>query len=295
MKATRVTVLVAALTMSACGSGGDESGGLGAEVFDGVGQASGDVESTQPEAASAAEVGPVTQTADPSTGWVEVEGERYEFEAFGSTHFSCDILDDRITINFQETTSGHDLTIQGSVFDGSWNANMTFAPDVEGSQVSYGANIGLGTLGLEENALSFEGTTSKVVDFDLANAQEAPAVVAINCAAPGGVPTAEVAGESLEFPLSGASNLDCVVSDEGVDILISRNLPDRIQMQIDIDDNDGELFGAVHVSFDDATYTSFVPADGSGLTIDGQSVTYQGQFTTPTGEEVEGSVAANCG
>ena len=295
MKANRVLVVVAALTMSACGGGSDEPGDLGAEVFDGVGQASGDIESTQPEAPSAAEVGPVTQTADPSTGWVEVEGERYEFEAFGSTHFSCDLLDDRITINFQETTSGHDVTIQGSIFDGKWNANMTCAPDVEGQQVSYGANVGLGTLGLDENALSFEGTTSKVVDFDLANAQKVPAVVAINCAAPGGVPTAEVAGESLEFPLSGASNLTCVVSDEGVDILISRTLPDRIQMQIDIDDNNGELFGAVHITFDDATYSSFVPTDGTGLTIDGQSVAYEGPFTTPTGEEVEGSVAANCG
>jgi hypothetical protein len=292
----RVLVVAIGLMIGACGGGGDEAGDLGDDVFGDVGESSGDVEPGDQDSGGATEIGPVTQTADPGTGWVEVDGERYEFEAFGATHYRCELLDDRITVNFQQTTSGHDLTLQGSLLNGQWNASLTFVPAGE-TQVNYGATIGFdpGRFGIDEEAVSYEGTVARVEDFDVQNAQEMQAVIAINCASPGGAPSAEIGGEPFTFPLSGASSLECVVSDEAVGVLISHSQPEFRQLQIDIEDNGGELFGAAHVTTSDGTFTSFVPPDGTGLEIDGASLSYEGTFTSPSGEEVEGTVSVTCG
>jgi len=280
------------LTVAACGGDADSEGGLGEEVFGGIGEASGDVDPGDGGSAGATEIGAPTQSADPSTGWVEVDGQRYEFGALGSTHFRCDVMEDAITINFQQTTSQNDLSVQGSVVNGQWNASVTFAPSEE-SQISYGASIGfdVGTAGMGDQAFSYEGTMTRVEDFDLVNAQEVQATIAVNCATPGGEPKAEVAGESLTFPFSGAGNLECDVSDETSYVLISHSQPENIQLQVDIQ----EAFGVFHVTSGDDRYESFVPEDGSGLTIAGSSLTYQGIFTGPTGEELDGSVSVDCG
>jgi hypothetical protein len=287
-----------ALIVIACGGGDDGvadtvGDGLGEEVFEGVGQASGDVVS---EESGSVEVGPVTQTADPSTGWVEVDGERHELAAVGSVNFRCEVLDDRITVNFQQTTSGSDLTLQGSVFDGRWNASLTFAPE-DASQASYGATIGLdtGTLGIGTNEISYEGPMNRVEDFDLQNATEVEGSLAVNCADPGDGTTADIGGERLTFPFSGASSLNCAVSEDEVGVLIGHNQPEFRQVQIDIRDEGGELFGAAIISAGDNTYSSFVPPDGTGLTIEGERLTYEGVFTTSTDEEVEGVISVSCG
>lgn len=295
-RASWVLAVAIGLTIGACGGGGDDSGDLGEDVFGGVGESSDDAEPEDQGSGGATEIGPVTQTADPSSGWVEVDGERYEFSAFGSTHYSCELLEDRITVNFQQTTAGHDLTLQGSVLNGQWTANLTFVPEGE-TQVNYGATIGFdpGRFGIGEEAVSYEGTVARVEDFDVQNTQEMQAVIAVNCAPPGGVPTAEVGGESFTFPLSGASSLECMVSDELVQVLIGQSQPEFRQLQIDIQDNGGELFGAAHVSTDEGTFTSFVPPDGTGLTIEGAGINYEGTFTAPSGEELEGVVSVTCG
>ena len=299
MKRTnRAIAMALLLTVAACGGGADSpgsedsEGGLGEDVFGGIGQASGDVDPGDGGSAGATEIGAPTQTADPSTGWVEVEGQRYDFEALGSTHFRCDVMEDGITINFQQTTSENDFSVQGSVVNGQWNASLTFAPSEE-SRISYGASIGFdrGTAGFGDHAFSYEGTVSRVEGVDIVNAQEVQATIAVNCATPGGDPTATVAGESLTFPFSGAGNLECDVSDEQSYVLISHSQPERIQLQVDIQ----EAFGAFNITSGEDRYDSFVPEDGTGLTISGSSLTYQGVFTGPTGEEVDGSVSVNCG
>lgn len=294
-RANQAIAMALLLTLSACGGDAENAGsegGLGEEVFGGIGQASGDVDPGDGGSASATEIGAPTQTADPSTGWVEVEGQRYEFEAIGSTHFRCDIMEDQISINFQQTTSENELSVQGSVANGQWNANVTFAPSEE-RQISYGASIGFdtGTAGFGDTAFSYEGTMSRVEDFDIVNAQDVQATIAVNCATPGGEPTAEVAGESLTFPFTGAGDLECFVSDEESYVLISQSQPERIQLQVDIQ----EAFGAFNITSGENRYGSFVPEDGTGLSIDGSSLTYEGTFTGPTGEEYDGSVSVNCG
>ncbi len=293
-KSNLIVVISIALLITACGGGGD--GGAGEEVFEGVGEASGDVGSGDGGATAAVEVGSVTQTADPGTGWVEVDGTRYDFEAAGSVHFRCEVSEDQIVINFQETTSGSDFLLQGGVINGNWNASLTFVPGEE-DLISYGATVGVdpGTMGLDEQAFSYEGTLSRVEDYDIQNAEDVEGVVAVNCASPGGDPTAEVGGQSFTFPLSGAGSLECVVSDAEVRVLISHSQPEYLQLQIDIQDQGDELFGAVYVTSGDETYTSLVPPDGAGLTIDGAALSYSGVFATADGEEMDGSVSVTCG
>jgi hypothetical protein len=55
------------------------------------------------------------------------------------------------------------------------------------------------------------------------------------------------------------------------------------------------LLGGVFVTSGDDHYDSIIPADGTGLDIDGNSLTYVGTFSTPSGEEVEGSASVVCG
>lgn len=290
-----ILATVVALMTAACGGGAGDVGDLGAEVFEGIGEASGDVESG--DQGGATEIGPVTQTADPSTGWVEVDGQRHEFSAFGSIHYTCEVMEDRIAINFQETTVGSSFGLVGSVVEGKWNATGNFVPGEENA-VQYGVSIGFepGVFGIGDNEISFEGTLSRVEDRDIVNAQDVQGAFAINCAAPGGGPTAEIGGQAFTFPLSGGNSVDCVISDQEVAVLIGRSQPEFVQLQIDItEEGDGELFGAAIVSNDDGSFTSFVPPDGTGLEIDGASLTYEGMFTTPDDTKVEGSVSVSCG
>jgi hypothetical protein len=282
-KTVWIFATVVALLTAACGGGVGDVGDLGGEVFEGIGEASGDVESGDQGSGGATEIGPVTQTADPSTGWVEVDGQRHEFSAFGSIHYTCEVMEDRITINFQETTAGSSFGLQGAMVDGQWNASLTFVPG-EQEAVQYGASIGFdpGVFGIGGNEISFEGTMSRVEDRDIVNAQDVQGAFAVNCAAPGGDPTAEIGGQAFTFPLSGGNSVDCAISDQEVAVLIGRNRPEFVQLQVDISNDDG-------------TYTSFVPPDGTGLEIDGASLTYEGIFTTPDGSEVEGSVSVSCG
>ncbi|MDH3249441.1 MAG: hypothetical protein OEQ47_10790, partial [Acidimicrobiia bacterium] len=281
-RARRAAVASLAMIVIACG-GGDDTGidDLGGEVFEGVGQASGDVGSTGAEPSSSADVGPVTHTADPSTGWVEVDGQRYEFAAVGSVNYRCEVLEDSITINFQQTASGHDLTLQGRVLDGAWNASITFAP--EGStQIAYGASVGFdpGTLGLGNGELSYEGSMNRIEDYDAANLEQVQATLAVNCADPGDGTTADIAGESFEFPFSGANSLSCSIVGNSVEVLIGHSQPEFSQLQVDVREEGDGVFGAVILTVGDMTYSSFVREDGGGLGIAGQTMTYAGAFTT---------------
>ncbi len=294
-----------AVLVGACGGG--DSGDLGAsddsapsdDPVSGDQQSSGeDASSGAVQGASGAAVaGPLTQMADPGVGWVEADGQRFDFTPFGSVHHSCEVLSDRITINFQQTTSGNDLTFQGALVDGGWIGSFTFSPALSGTSVSYGASLGFdpGTLGIGDQALSYEGTLNRVEDYDILNAEAVPATIAINCAPPGGVPTAEIGGQSFEFPFSGAQSIRCVVSDDGVEVLISRSSPEYLQLQIDVRDNGGDLLGGVYVTSGDEQYNSIIPADGTGLTIDGSSLTYEGSFSDSGGEELPGSASVTCG
>lgn len=139
-----ILAIAATMTIAACGGGDGDNVN---DAFDGIGEASGDVNpngqdsSGDQGSSGGVEVGPVTQTADPGTGWVEVDGERYEFTGFGSTYFTCELAEDHITVNFQQTQEGNDFGIQGGVVNGQWNASLTFAPGNSDTQVSYGASL----------------------------------------------------------------------------------------------------------------------------------------------------------
>jgi hypothetical protein len=310
----RTVAVLGAVSVLVGACGGGDSGDLGEDVFGGIGASnddsapandpnSGDDQSSGDESSSdagqggsgEAVAGPLTQTADPGAGWVEVDGQRFDFTPFGSVHHSCEVLSDRITINFQQTTTGNDLTFQGALGDGGWIGSFTFSPTLSATPVAYGAGLDLGTLGIGDQALSYDGTLNRVEDYDLQNSQAVPAIIAINCAPPGGVPTAEIGGQSFEFPFSGAQGIDCVVSEEGVEVLISRSSPEYLQLQIDVRDNSGDLLGGVFVISGDEQFDSIIPADGTGLVIDGNSLTYEGSFSGPSGEELEGSASVTCG
>jgi len=285
-----------ALVVSACGGGGGDDSGLG-DVFDGIGDAAGENQDSDGGGGvpGAGEAGPVTVTADPTLAWVEVEGQRFEFEVPGSVHHQCLISEERVTINYQQTETG-DLLIQGQDLGDGWLLSLTFVP--LDSNVSYGATLpGDGSLGIDGTSLSYEGPADRVEGVDIVNATEVDIRLAVNCTPPGDGVTATVGGTEYQVQFSGS--VRCEITDEMIDVAIGDaralggSLDAELQMNA-IRDLDGEWFGVATVRTADGTsYTSEMSAEGDVPTVDGSTISYDGSFSTDAGD-VDGSVSFTC-
>lgn len=286
-----LTTLATALLLVAClgGCGGDDSA-----------EAPGSTPSetaTEPEASGPAEgevrTGDPTLTADPGTAWAEVDGSRLEYSSAGSINHVCDLAEDRAQVNFQ-TADGRDLLLQLTRQEDAWLGRLTFQPG-GGENLQYSADLpaGASPMILGEDSLSFEGTVSRIEEFDVAGATEVAASVAVSCAPTGDEPNAVVDGTTYLFPTSGAQSVTCVVADDAVDVRVNRLAVDELQLEVSALLDGEQWVGAVVVYAPEGTFTSPVPADGSGLEISGSTVEYTGTFTG--GEaDVSGTVSVTC-
>ncbi len=293
MRAWRLTALVAApligLGMTSCGGGeAREPASPGVEAAEeadpAVGGSGGEVT-----------LGTPTVTADPGTAWAEVESTRIDYPSAGSLNYLCDIGPDRVQVNVQ-TPEGRDLLLRASLQGDRWLGQLTFAPG-DGT-VQYSASFpGDVRMVIGDGALSVEGTVTKVEDFDLANATEADATVAVSCGAPadsGEEATAVLDGTTYTFPASGAQSFDCTVAPESLDVRINRLAVDGLQLEISARVEGGSWIGAVVVNAPDATYTSTLTPEGTGLVVDGSTVGFEGTFTGGPAGDVTGTVSASC-
>ena len=237
-------------------------------------------------------VGAPTVDAEPGMTWAEVDGERIEFLANGSLHYECAVGADRVVINYQ-TGEGHDFSLNAALQEGGWLGNITFKPG--GSvNVQYGATIPLDadSFGLADSALSYEGAVQKIEDFDIANAENLSARIAVNCAWPGGDPVAVIDGQTYTFPASGSQSFNCNLASEAVTFDKSGG---ESQLQIDASMRTADAWlGHVAVYTENGNFTSTIPENGEGLTIDGATVHYEGIFADPSGGEVAGTVDVTC-
>ena len=295
------------MAMAACGGDDDASdaadagdaslapsddGGDASDAGDNSDRGDASTPSAGSDAGGGVVLGEPNLTSDPGVVWVEVGGERLEYTMAGSINVECNVAADRVVVNLQ--SNGHDFLVQGSPQTGDWFLNMTFAPGGDNTKYSADSMSGAGTFTVGDGTLSYEGTVSRVVDFDLQNAEDVDARVAVNCASPGGDPTAEVGGETFVFPLSGAQSVTCDVGPEALEIRVNRLSIDGLQLELQ-GTFDGERWvGAATIYTNDGNYSSPLPLDGTGLTIDGTSVTYDGTFGSPAGDEVDGSVSVTC-
>jgi hypothetical protein len=291
------------IVLAACGGGDDDgetgpdgSSGQTSSSSDGGGgssDASGTGGSSDDGSSGGTTVGAPTLDADPGMTWAEVEGQRIEYRANGSLHYECTVDDERVLINYQ-TAEGNDFSLNAALQGGSWIGNITFKPDGDGN-IQYGATIpdDADVFGLGDGALSFEGTVDKITDRDIMNPETVDAQIAVNCSWPGGDPTAVIDGQTFTFPPSGAQSFSCSVADEAVSFEKSGG---DSQLQIDAQMRTADAWlGSVAVRTAAGNYTSTIPEDGAGLTIDGATVRYEGTFTDPSGAEVTGTVDATCG
>lgn len=304
--------LVVAVASAACSSGGGESsftpesadgsaneaGDSGADNDSGGGD-SASVDGNDSESGSGGgglvSSDQVTLTADPGSAYAEVDGERFVYEAAGSLGYTCEIGADAIRINFQ-TPEGQDLSAQVVRSGDGWTGQLTFT-SAEGGQVQYSAVVdrGSGTLGVSDEALSYEGTADRIEDFDLLNATPVPARVAVNCALPGdgGDPVAEIDGTLYSFPLSGAQSVSCSVSPSDIDITVNRLALENLQLAIDMRGGPDDWIGSVFVITPEGNFSVTLVGDADGLEIDGSTVTYAGPIEGDAGE-VEAEVAITC-
>jgi hypothetical protein len=307
----------AALLLGACGGGDDDGDDGGSEPASASADdeegadAGGDDDGNDDDAnddddraggsdASSASTGPgvvlgtPTITAEPGKAWAEVGADRFDYASAGSVGFECLLAADRVTVNFQ-TPEGRNLLIQGSSQTGDWHLSATFASG-EDDNTQYGAesSSGDGVFTVGDGLLSYEGTINKVVDRDIVNPEEVDGQIAVNCASPGGDPTAEVGGVTYTFPIPGAQSFDCVVSDDEIDVMINRLAMEDLQLQISGRVEGDQLIGGVYIIDGEERLSSTFPADRTGLTLDGSTLTYEGTFTAADGTESPGSVEITC-
>lgn len=286
------------LVIAACGGGAGDEPGLG-DVFDGIGDAAGEDQGSDGDSGGsgipgAGPAGAVTVTADPTIAWVEVEGQRFEFEVPGSVHHRCVISEEQVAVNYQQTETG-DMLIQGSNMGDGWLLNLTLAP--RDSNIQYGATLpGDGSLGIDGTSLSYEGPADKVVDRDIANPTEVDIKVAVNCAAPGDGITATLDGTEYDVTFSGS--VTCDITEEAIDVNIgdARSGGGALdaELQMSLIQTDEGWFGSATVRTADGTsYRSDVSAEGDVPTVDGSSISYDGLFTSDTGD-VDGSMSFTC-
>lgn len=293
-------IAMLALILAACDGGGleDALDQLPADTGNAESDG-GDSEGGDEEPATANEtVGPVTATAEPGQAWAEVDGERFEYTAADSLHFTCEVSEDSFQINFQ-TAEGHDLSMSGSNQNG-WSGRLTFKPG-GGEIVQYSAvAFRDGSVGLGDGEVSYEGTVERMEDFDPNTATDLDATVAVNCAAAGGDPTAVFGDTTVVVPLSGAQGVDCAVAADGFEVIINRLSSDDKQIQFEGSLAAGSWSGLVSIIDGDDNYLSSLPGDGMGLEIDGTTVTYEGSFTHTSDsdpdleEEIDGTVSVSC-
>jgi hypothetical protein len=286
-----------AFLFAACG-GDDNNGGeppFGFPGSENPTRASGDRnDRNDGDAGGDGNAGPVTLTTQPGRATAAVDGRTIEYQVAGSLHYSCELLEDRITINYQ-TGDGHDLLIQGSLQPNGWVANITFQSGDE-TNVQYSAKIpaDADAFGLDGTDFSFEGTVTRIEGRDLSDVEEVPATIAVNCAAPGGDLSAMIGGETFVVPLSGAQSVTCDVSPDRFEVRINRLATEGLQLEAQGRQDGANWVGAMVIYAGDERFTSPLPQDGEGLEIDGSNVTYTGTFEDADGEEAEGSLTVTC-
>lgn len=281
-------VLVA--IVASCGGGDDDASPFGL----GDGDEIADAGAAGENGGSAVILGDPVLSAAPGQVWVEVGGERLEYTTNGSLYVECTITSEQVVVNLQ-TADGQDFLLQGSDQAGDWFVNMTFSTaGGESNRYSSESASASGTYTIGDGALSYEGTVVEVVGFDVENAEDLDARLAVNCASPGGDPTATVGGETYTFPFSGAQSVQCEVASEAIDIEVNRLATEGLQLGIDVRIQNGEWLGTITVYRSEGNLSSPIPPDGTGLTVDGTSVSYMGTFEGPDGAQLDGTVEVTC-
>ena len=280
-------LVVFALFVASCGGDLAELD----EAFDG-GDISGTSASDEDRSfdAGGGEAGPVTVTADPSKAFVEADGQRFAYDAIGAVHYSCEITDEQVRINFQ--FNGPSLLIQGSKLEGEWILNLTAT--VEDNDIQYGATLpGEGSLGLENGQLSYEGPIDRVENRDIMNPTVVDAKVAVNCTQPEGRPTAVIDGTEYVVSMIGADSVRCEVSDEAVVVQVNRLTSDDMNIDIGVEAREDGWLGHVSVTTPSGRFGAKGAPDINGLTVDGSTVSYEGTFEGDSGD-VDGSLVVTC-
>ncbi len=288
------TLVTVATALVGCGGGGDGSDG----AEGGFGFETDPAETiTATESAEPASLDPST-LPPPGQARVEVDGQVFILEAAGSVHFACDVTDDEIRINYQETESGS-LTIQASPVTGEWNGSITFAA----GDGNYGGSLpGLAGLAAGPEGVVYTGTLTYRTYSDPASGRDVEGTIAVNCDTAGGAgeATAEIGGLTFVFPASGADSFDCEVTPTSFEVRINRLASEDAQIEIQGSQQSGEWLGNVYVISGTDRYNGIIPQDGTGLEITGTTVTFSGTFTQTseadpsTEQEVSGSATVTC-
>lgn len=296
------SVAVAVMAMAACGGDDDATPDVGGDAGDLVDDAADDAAEVVDDVGEAAEeleggagsfevLDAPTVTADPGTAVVEVDGQRLEYRFVGSVNPTCDISPDYVQINVQ-SADGYSMSMIVSNLTGGWTGSLTAVG--EETNVAYGSGFVGGRVGIGADAVSYEGPIDKVVDRDILNPETMDGTVAVNCATPGGDPTATLGDQAFAFPVSGAQSFECEVGADAFEIRVNRLAVDGLQLEMQGRDDGTQWIGAVVVYTSDGSWTGQLPPDGAGLTVEGAAVTFEGTFIGPDGAEVSGSAAATC-
>lgn len=169
------TILSLVMLIAACGGGGgSEDGASGGSddgegtPFEGIGDAAASVELL--------DAGPLTVNADPGHTWVDVDGERLEFNNTDSELLDCIINDEQLSVIYKNE-DGSEVRLSGLLLPDGWNLSLTVTAGQD--NVMNGASLRGGTFGIEDVSLSYEGSVD-IVEFGEVVSQ-VDVVLAANC------------------------------------------------------------------------------------------------------------------
>jgi hypothetical protein len=306
LRPTTLIALVGALTMlagAACGGGDDDQDdrvGDTTPTTSGTPADGGDLEPTQGQSDTGGRGEGVALTSNPGETIVELDALTLMYSAAGSINYTCEIDSERIQVNYQ-TPEGDDFLLQAGVLSGELSGQMTFTyADGEVGE-AYSASIPMdGELRIDDGQLSYVGTVEHRLDFGRGPREDVAARIAVNCQSAGSDAVAEIEGETLTLPASGAQSYECTITANSIDVTINRLALEDLQIQFEASEEGGEWSGLVAVIAGDDRYTATFPDNADGLVVDGSTATYTGTFehrsaSDPSFEaEATGSVVVPC-
>lgn len=185
MSRTFLTLLFVAtgFSLGACGGGDSDSDPAPGPFGDEGSRNEGSSNGVSPGGGSG-NPGELTLTAEPGQAIVVADGETIVFRKSESRHYSCNIRESSISINFASDDS-RELLINGTMRDGSW-AVIAYAEAAGEGAIKYELRVpeGADSFGLGDLALSIEGAASQYDGFRLISDEKVPATFAVNCAEP---------------------------------------------------------------------------------------------------------------
>ena len=294
------STIVAAMILAACGGlpdvGDAVDGGNPFEDFE---------DAFDPEPVDISGLGD-PPSAEPGTAVAEFDSVSAVYHMAGAVHPRCEVTDERFQVSMEDT-DGNLFIFDGTPSDGSetgWQGSPAF--DVDG--LHHEGDSLSGHVNVDGDVITYQGTITIFHDrSDINSWEDTLGSVTANCSRPNGLPSATIAGQTFEIPVSGADTFECEFSDERFNFDVVFRTRDKYPAGNDTEriTIEGRLegdrwIGGIAVELGPDEYRGFIPEDLAGMEVGPNGASWSGTLTRTNAaddsveEDVEVSISYVC-